>query len=67
MYTEEQSDIHNFVLSELEKISVLLRFLLNHCWTRNINGKEQYKKKNNSLGATSAPKLRTTQRDFTLY
>ena len=45
MYTEEQSDIHNFVLSELEKISVLLRFLLNHCWTRNINGKEQYKEK----------------------
>ena len=26
MHTEEQSDIHNFVLSEAENISVLLRF-----------------------------------------
>ena len=26
MYTEEQSDIHNFVLSDKENISVLLRF-----------------------------------------
>ena len=25
------------------------------------------KKKNNSLAATSAPKLQTTQRDFSLY
>ena len=34
MHTEEQSDIHNFVLSDTENISVLLRFpwelLLNH-------------------------------------
>ena len=26
MHTEEQSDIHNFVLSEAENISLLLRF-----------------------------------------
>ena len=26
MQTEEQSDIHNFVLSEAENVSVLLRF-----------------------------------------
>ena len=26
MHTEEQSDIHNFVLSDTETISVLLRF-----------------------------------------
>ena len=26
MHTEEHSDIHNFVLSEVENISVLLRF-----------------------------------------
>ena len=26
MHTEEQSDIHNFVLSDTENISVLLRF-----------------------------------------
>ena len=34
MHTEEQSDIHNFVLSDTDNISVLLRFpwelLLNH-------------------------------------
>ena len=27
MHTEEQSDIHNFVLSEAENISLLLRFV----------------------------------------
>ena len=27
MLTEEQSDIHNFVLSEAQKISLLLRFV----------------------------------------